>query len=537
MPRTQKSTLLAVMVFVLFGGVLATLLGQRLSPVTVGGTGQISTSIRSFTDVYDLVEQNYAEPVDANKAIYNGAIPGMLHVLDPHSNFFDPKSYAVLKEDESGKYYGVGMTIGPRNNQIIVIAPFVGTPAYRAGIHPGDVIIAIDGKPTDNMSTTDVAEMVKGVKGSTVHITLLRQGSEKPLEFALTRDEIPRHSVDLHFLLQPGVGYMHISMFNETASNEVRQALKDFGNLNGLVLDLRQDPGGLLNAVVEVADNFLPKGSVIVSQRGRASPEKIYRAAHGDTGRNYPLVVLVDRGTASAAEILAGAIQDHDRGLVAGESTFGKGLVQTIFPLSEDTALALTTAKYYTPSGRLIQRSYSGVSLYDYFFARDEHNNAAPDSNHPREVKSTDSGRPVYGGDGITPDVKIANPKDNRFRDSLALHYVFFNFAQDYLQHHQMARGFTVDEQVMQDFRSFLKKNNVDYTEQDLAANSDWVKSNIKTEIFTDAFGLEQGLQAQAQADPEVVKAIQLIPQARELAERAHQIIAQRSGAPGYARQ
>src|SRR5581483_9293834 len=183
MQRFRTPTFLVVVVFVFVGGILGTVLGQRLAPVPAAGTtSALSNSVRSFTDVYNVVEENYAEPVDANKAIYNGAIPGMLHALDPHSNFFDPQAYTVLKEDESGKYYGVGMTIGPRNNQIIVIAPFVGTPAYRAGIHPGDVILAIDGKPTDNMSTTDVAEMVKGAKGSTVHITVLRQGNEKPLE-------------------------------------------------------------------------------------------------------------------------------------------------------------------------------------------------------------------------------------------------------------------------------------------------------------------------------------------------------------------
>ena len=267
----------------------------------------------------------------------------MLHVLDPHSNFFDPKAYSLLKEDQRGKYYGVGMQVGPRNvnnrTVVIVIAPFVGTPAYRAGIQPGDIIAAVDGKATDHMSTSDVADLLKGPKGTTVHITILREGADKPLEFSVVRDEIPRYSVDLHFLIQPGIGYMHVSGFNETTETEVQSALDEMGDLKGLILDLRQNPGGLLSEGVGVADKFLHKGQLIVSHHGRASSEKRYTATHGNAGKDYPLVVLVNRGTASAAEIVAGAIQDHDRGLIVGETTFGKGLVQTVYPLSENTGL------------------------------------------------------------------------------------------------------------------------------------------------------------------------------------------------------
>ena len=377
-----------------------------------------------------MVEQNYAEPVNADKAIFNGAIPGMLRVLDPHSNFFDPKSYSLLREEQRGKYYGVGHEVGPRNNKVIVLMPFVGTPAYKVGIHPGDVIAAVDGKATDNLSTSEVADLLKGPKGTQVRITILREGAPKPMEFTVTRDEIPRYSVDLHFLIRPGIGYLHVTGFQETTDKEVQDALDQFGELKGLILDLRQNPGGLLSEGVGVADKFLPKGAVIVSHRGRSSPEKVYRASHGNGGHNYPIVVLVNRGTASAAEIVAGAIQDHDRGLVVGENTFGKGLVQTVYPLSENTGLALTTAKYYTPSGRLIQRDYSSVSLYDYYYNRENGENG---NTANREVKMTDSGRPVYGGGGITPDVKVPAIKTNHFQDTLLQHYAFFNFAKHYL--------------------------------------------------------------------------------------------------------
>src|SRR4051812_48114682 len=525
MVGSSRRALFLVVLILVSCGFLGMLYGQKLNPSAApGGDSDVRDSLRQFTTVYDIVEQNYAEPVNADKAIYNGAIPGMLHVLDPHSNFFDPKAYSLLREDQRGKYYGVGMTVGPRNNKVIVIAPFVGTPAYRAGIRPGDIIVAVDGKPTDNMSTGDVADLLKGPKGTTVHITILREGTDKPLEFSVVRDEIPRYSVDLHFMIRPGIGYMHVSGFNETTEHEVADALEQMGDLKGLILDLRQNPGGLLNEGVGVADKFLRKGQLIVSHHGRSSPEKRYVAAHGNGGREYPLVVLVNRGTASAAEIVAGAIQDHDRGLIVGETTFGKGLVQTVYPLAENTGLALTTAKYYTPSGRLIQRDYSNVSLYDYYFDRD----SVGDTTN-KEVKLTDSGRTVYGGGGITPDVKVDPIKSNRFQDTLLQHYAFFNFAKHYIIAHKITKSFQVDDATMQEFRKSLDADKVPYTEADLLQNEEWIKSNLKSEIFVDAFGQEEGLKVKAETDPEVLKGLDLLPQARALAENARKVIADRN--------
>src|SRR5437588_1712556 len=525
--RSFRSFFLIVSI-VLVCGFLGAVFGQRSGADTESaGITDMNDSLRDFTQVYEVVEQNYAEPLDPDKAIYNGAIPGMLRVLDPHSNFFDRKAYSALREEQRGKYYGVGMQVGPRNNKVIVIAPFVGTPAYRAGIRPGDIIIAVDGKPTDNMNTSDVAELLKGPKGTNVKITILREEVDKPMDFNITRDEIPRASVDLHFMIRPGIGYMHVAGFQETTEKEVGDALDEMGDLKGLILDLRQNPGGLLSEGVGVADKFLKKGAVIVSHHGRASAERIYKASHGNGGKDYPLVVLVNRGTASAAEIVSGAIQDHDRGLIVGETTFGKGLVQTVYPLAENTGLALTTAKYYTPSGRLIQRDYTGVSLYDYYYNRENEENSA--NNH--EVKVTDSGRTVYGGGGISPDVKIAQPKSSHFQDTMLQHYAFFNFAKHYTVTHHPTKGFEVADTVMQDFRNFLDQEKVPYTEADLVENNDWVRSNIKTEIFVDAFGQEEGLKVRAETDPQVTKALDLLPQARALAGNAKKVIAERNAA------
>src|SRR2546422_7462738 len=231
MARSSRRSLFLVVFILVSCGFLGMLFAQKANTAaTSNSDSDVRDSLRQFATVYETVEENYAEPVSADKAIYNGAIPGMLHSLDPHSNFFDPKSYSLLREEQRGKYYGVGMTVGPRNNKVIVIAPFAGTPAYRAGIHPGDIIAAVDGKATDNMSTADVADLLKGPKGTTVRITMLREGSDKPLEFAVVRDEIPRYSVDLHFAIRPGIGYMHVSGFNETTEHEVAEALDQMGD-------------------------------------------------------------------------------------------------------------------------------------------------------------------------------------------------------------------------------------------------------------------------------------------------------------------
>lgn len=508
MPRSSRRSLFSVVLVILVCGLLGVGFSQRNPGGAPAADTDVRDNLRQFSEVYDLIEQNYAEVVNADKAIYNGAIPGMLHVLDPHSNFFDPKAYSALREEQRGKYYGVGMTIAPRNSKVIVLAPFVGTPAYRAGIRPGDVIIAVDGKPTDNLTAGDVADMLKGAKGTTVHISIVRQGAEKPLEFTVVRDEIPRDSVDLKFEIRPGIGYMHISGFNETTEHEVEEALDQFGDIKGLILDMRGNPGGLLNEGVGVADKFLKKGQVIVSHHGRSSPERVYRAAHGNSGKDYPLVVLVNRSTASAAEIVSGAIQDHDRGLIAGETTFGKGLVQTVYPLSENTGLALTTAKYYTPSGRLIQRDYNGVSLYDYYYNREQEENAA----NNKEVRLTDSGRTVFGGGGISPDVKIPAIKTTRFEDQLLLKYAFFNFAARYLNGRTIDKNFQVTDTVMQEFRKFLEAQKIPFTEAEINEGLDWIKAQVKVELFVAQFGQQEGLRVRAESDPQVLSALNLLP-------------------------
>src|SRR5262244_3472774 len=531
MKSERRWVFLAVAVL-LVGALLGAIYGPSVR-ATSNSADDYQTAVKQFTRVLDVVQSNYADPVDVDKQVYQGAIPGMLRVLDPHSNFFDARQFALLREDQRGRYYGVGMIVAPRDNHTVVMAPYVGAPAYNAGLRPGDVIVKVDDKSTDGLSTTEVADMLKGPKGTVVKIVVTREGYTDALTFTVTRGEIPRHSVDIAFLIKPSIGYVRLSSFNETTDHEIADSLKTLNaqNLDGIILDMRGNPGGLLNEAVAVGDMFLEKNQLIVSHHGRTSPERRYYAVRGNQGMNTPLVILVNNNSASATEIVSGAVQDHDRGLIVGETTFGKGLVQTVQPLSENTGLALTTARYYTPSGRLIQRDYKSISLYEYHYER-----KVPD--HPTEIKLTDSGRQVTGGGGITPDIVISAPKLTKFEQELFRADVFYpaeagvgGFTRHYLgSRPTVTKEFAVDEEVLRQLRNYLTSKNVRFSESDIAENQDWIKRKIKQEVFMSTFGMQEGFKVLLEADPQVQKGVEAVPQARALYQNARKIVAQRAG-------
>jgi carboxyl-terminal processing protease len=515
---------------------MSALLGAFYGPnvkATVSTLDDIQGSVESFSRVLDVVQANYAEPVDANKLVYAGALPGMLRMLDPHSSFFDANQWALSQEDRRGKYYGVGMSMISRGEHTTVMYPYVGTPAFNAGLRPGDVILKVDDKPVAEMTSAQVSEMLRGAKGTVVKVTVSREGYGDPLNFTLTRDEIPHHAVELAYDIKPGVGYIKLSGFNETTDRELTQALTqlDAGTLDGLVLDMRGNPGGLLNEAIAVADMLLDKNQLIVSSHGRASAERRYYSIRGNHGDNMPLVILVNNFSASATEIVTGAVQDHDRGIVVGERTYGKGLVQVYEPLSEGTGLALTIARYYTPSGRLIQRDYKSVSLYAYHYER-----KVPE--HPTEIRQTDSGRKVTGGGGITPDVVVDEPGLNHFQERLLRAEVFFpyehgvgGFTRQYLGTKPViTKDFEVDDAMMKKFQDYLSAQDVKYTPAEMVENLDWVKRKIKGEVFLSTFGSQESLKVALEADPQVLASIEAVPQARALYENARKIMAERGG-------
>jgi carboxyl-terminal processing protease len=323
------------------------------------GKGSDYESIELFTDVMAIIKKSYVEEVDTKKLVY-GAINGMLSSLDPHSSFMPPDTYKEMKIDTKGAFGGLGIEISIKDGLLTVISPIEDTPAFKAGVKSGDIIFKIDEKFTKDLNINDAVKRMRGQKGSKVILTIMREGFEKPKEFPLVRDIIQVKSVRSH-LMDSGYGYVRIAQFQEKTDDDLSKALKimkeeNKGELKGLVLDMRNDPGGLLDQAVKVADHFVPEGQMIVYTEGREKDSKMqFTAKKGGKEPNYPIVVLINGGSASASEIVAGALQDHKRAIILGTQSFGKGSVQTIIPLSDDSGLRLTTARYYTPKGRSIQ--------------------------------------------------------------------------------------------------------------------------------------------------------------------------------------
>jgi carboxyl-terminal processing protease len=482
--------------------------------------------IRTFVRAYALVARNSADSVSPAKAIYRGAIPGMLQTLDPHSSFYDQKEYRMLLDDQRGRYSGVGMAVEPRGDKTVVVAPFPGSPAYRVGLRPRDVIQSVDGRSTEGLASSEVADMLKGARGTVVTIVVAREGTPDSLSFTVVREDISRKTVSDAFWLKPGIAYLKILSFGENTSRELDDNLNRLNEngLQGLVLDLRGNPGGLLNEAVDVAGRFLRKGQTVVSHRGRMSAERTLTARNGNRGRSYPIVALVNRNSASAAEIVAGALQDHDRAWILGETTFGKGLVQTVIALRDSTGLALTTAHFYTPSGRLIQRNYSGKTLYDYYYRQD---------GNPRDlndVKMTDSGRIVYGGGGITPDEDYAAPRPDALEAQL-FRTGLFDFTRGYFAGHPpptLPPGWMPDDAVLRQLHDFLVRRQYRFQESRFQEDRPWIARYLAREMYIYAFNVDQSDRVFAMTDPEVQRAVDAMPRAASLVEAARKTTLQR---------
>jgi len=493
--------------------------------------------LANYTDALDVIQKNYMYEVDPDKLVYS-SIKGMLRILDPHSNFLEPKEFARLRENQRSRYYGLGIRIrtqlgGERGRQVIVEPPTFGTPAYKKGLRAGDVITRIEGEPIDNWTSDEVVSKLRGPRRTIVNITIERPGVREPLEIAIERDEIPLVTVPYAFEIRPGIGYIKLDSFAETTTDELKNALNEMKDIAGLILDLRDNNGGLLNQAITVSGFFLPRGELVVSTRGRAEGSARIFEVPGAETLDIPLVVLINRYSASASEIVAGALQDHDRALIVGETSFGKGLVQSVYTMSNDTGMMLTTAKYYTPSGRLIQKDYSN-SIFEYM------NIDAPTQD--REIRYTDSERAVYGGGGIEPDIVESARTLNRFEMLLRSKDVFFNYAQrltsgevstaqnfkltdetdtaiktERLKNLNSVSGFIITEEIFSDFRQFLRDRNIEFTEEDLATNADYIKRQIMQGVFTSHFGIQEGYKISVEGDNQVQKALAEMPAAKAL--------------------
>jgi carboxyl-terminal processing protease len=513
-----KNRQLALGVAILAAGSLT---GGILGPRLDAAADRSNDRLKTFSQILGIIQDQYVEEVSPEVAI-EGAIDGMLKTLDPHTHYLNTSEYQDMMEEQHGSFSGLGIVISKptMDKPLTVIAPIEGTPAYRAGIRPGDIISQIEGVDTLDISVDQALKKLRGPKGTQVNITVVRPGEEEVLHFTITRDDIPTRSVQYAFMIRPEVGFIRVSNFTQTTDRELEEKLQVLKNagMNRLILDLRGNPGGLLEQAVRMADKFLSRGQIVVYTRGRTKgSDQEYTASGSGTHIDFPVVVLVNKYSASASEIVAGALQDHDRALIVGKTTWGKGLVQTVYPLSHRSALALTTAHYYTPSGRLIQRDYQ--SLEDYFYLSKEEDEEVP-SGH--EIRKTDSGRVVYGGGGITPDILVDSLKLDKFLRQLENEQIFFGFAVQFnLRHKDLDRTFTVDQATLEDFSKYLTQRKIEFTEADLTNHADYIRGSIRKEIFSARWGNEEGFRVFPDIDPQIQKALEGFPQAQQLAHLA----------------
>ncbi len=539
----NKNFAIGALVLVAVGAVVGGLFGRLSGPASADSSVTAGRIVADYREALDVIDKNHVGKIDHEK-VADASIQSMLWSLDPHSAFFTRDEFKKLYEEQASQFYGIGVSILQHRDGVYVQSVIAGTPAERAGLRYGDRIVLVDGKDATEWSSAEVSKNVRGPGGTPVKVKVERASSATPMEFEIVRGGVPLPSIRNYFMLPNGVGYVGLTGgFQETTAEELGDAIKELQRqgMKGLVLDLRNNPGGLLPQAIEVVSRFVPSGQTVVSVKGRASYAKTEALrARGGPLDNFPLVVMINGGSASASEIVAGAIQDYGRGVVVGTESFGKGLVQRVFRLPYGTGLTLTTARYYTPYGRSLQRDYSSGSIYDYYSNQDEANgNGNPTEAKPRPAGSpvtTANGRVFYGGRGIEPDVKVSAIEYNalRFRINDAAFYFtrqlvagkiagFENYKVDRQnQSLTVAQGsFVISDKLFEAFRNYTvadKKSGL--TAENLNSQADFAKTRIREEIATANHSNEAGIQVLLEVDPQILKAVEVMPEARRLLEK-----------------
>lgn len=474
-------------------------------------------SYSQYIELLDKVQSVYPEKQDPAELIYS-SIDGMIQFLDPHSNFLDPKSYKAMLQRQEGRFSGIGILVGLRNGKITVISPVEGTPAYRLGVRAGDIIAEIDGESTENMSLNDAVEKLRGPKGSTVEVTFIRRGVKEPIKLSIKREVITETSVRYPVILEDKIGYIRITDFNKTTTDELKDALKKLKEegMEKLLLDLRDNPGGILEQAIKISGLFLKPNSLVVYTRGRdASSVMEFKTDSKSNPYKIPLIILVNKGSASASEIVAGAMQDHDRALIVGETTFGKGLVQSVYELYQDAALALTTSRYYIPSGRSIQRDYTFLTEY-----------LKGVNGKTKETEYyTDAGRKVYGGGGVKPDFSFISEKFSMVQMKLQGFGIYFSFSIDFIEKNpDIDENFVLSEEILKSFFDYLLENkwfSPEDKEKILKDEEELknIKFMLKREILSAKFGMTKGYQLTLKEDEQILKSLQYFEKAEEFAK------------------
>jgi carboxyl-terminal processing protease len=517
--------------------VVSALVGGIFGRGTASTQERLPERYRAFTSAIRLVETSYVEKTESDRVVYS-AISGMLQTLDPHSSFLDPRTYGQMRERQQGRYYGLGITIQVIDGDITAVSLFEGSPAYRIGVRRGDVIAKIDGEDAKGWTSEQAARRLRGPKGTTVRVSLRRRGYDQLIELDVPRDEINIPTIAAAAMIDDKTAYIRLQDFAEQTGNDLSAALKSLSakGMRRLLLDLRLNPGGPLDQAIRVSNEFLQQGQMIVYTRGRIpNSDQDYRATERGKYTDLPLVVLANRNSASASEIVSGALQDHDRAVIVGETTFGKALVQSVYRISEGAALALTTARYYTPSGRLIQRPWDGS--FDEYLTYTARTQGAPREHAAADLKYTDGGRKVYGGGGIEPDHRLEGPVEGfnpgRFARLLFARQVFASFAQKYSavgdtriavegrDRRFVAKDFTVDAGMLEAFREHLKADGVKIDDAAFTQDLPFITAMIRYEIDLNLWTVEDARRHLITTDPQAQLALTCFDEAERLVQAA----------------
>jgi carboxyl-terminal processing protease len=530
-PRFLPVAVLAIALSALAGG----LFGSR----ALARQDEVTQQYRVFTAALDAIDREYVDEVPSDRVIYS-AIDGMLHTLDPHSSFFDPKSYAQMRERQEGRYYGLGITIQSIDGDITVMSIFEGSPAYKKGLRRGDILSKVGDLDMKGWTTDQAVKKLKGPKGTLVNISIKRRGYDGLINMDVVRDEVNITTVQAAFMIDKETGYVKLDQFTETSDRELGDALQKLNasGMKRLVFDLRENPGGALDQAIRIANRFLPRGDMIVTTRGRVpNANQNYVATEQGEYTRFPIVTLVNRNSASASEIVSGALQDHDRALIVGETTFGKALVQSVYPISEQAGVAVTTGRYYTPSGRLIQRPWDGTfDEYLTYTLRDQ--TSAERQHKSSDLKYTDAGRKVYSGGGIEPDKFVVgagmegfNP--TRFGRLLSARQEFAYFADQFRAEGDtrlsdanknkkpIVRGFAVDDAMLADFKSTIAARKVKIDDESFAKDDAFIRAMIHFEIDRSLFSMEEARRNLIAKDPQAQFALAQFGEAEHLIELA----------------
>jgi carboxyl-terminal processing protease len=518
---------------VVFAVLVSALVGGLFGRSALATDEKVPEHYKTFTAALGAIESSYVDKVDSDRLVY-AAIRGMLGTLDPHSSFFDPREYAQMRERQEGRYYGLGITIQAIDGNISAASVFEGSPAYKKGIRRGDVISKIGDEDTKGWTSLQAQNKLRGPKGTAVHIMIVRSGYADAIPIDVTRDEVQILTVPAYFMIDATTGYIRHRDWGENTDREMKRALSDLAakGMKRLLYDIRGNPGGPLDQAIKVSNEFLPRGDMIVYTRGRIpNSDQDYRATEESEFTNIPMVVIANRNSASASEIFTGSMQDHDRAYIVGETTFGKALVQSVYRVSGQAGLALTTAHYYTPSGRLIQRPWD--ETFDEYLTYTQRDQDVSKPHNPSDLKHTDAGRSVYSGGGIEPDKYIAGPVEGfsptAFGRVLYNRQDFENYAEKYMAQGDtrvaqastgrriIAPNFEVDDAMIADFKETLKGSRLKIDEDAFQKDRDFIKAMLRFRIDEAVFGFAQAQQHLVSVDPQAQLAITEFGEAQKI--------------------